>query len=253
MRTCFSLAIVAILGLTNAHSDDTLECFELRTYTANEGKLDDLHSRFREHTLGLFVKHGMTNIGYWTPQSNAKNQLIYLLGYPSRAAREASWKGFFADPDWKSAFQNSTISGRLVKKVESIFLKKTDYSPAIQIGKMPKDRAFELRIYTASEGNLSHLNARFANHTIALFAKHGIGNFAYFNLFDDQKDADKTLIYLLTHKSRDDARASFSAFVKDPDWRSARAASEEKAGGSLTISGGVKSFFLNPTDYSPTN
>lgn len=253
MKTFFALAFLILLGISNALVADDLQCFELRTYTANKGRLSDLHSRFRDHTLGLFSKHGMTNIGYWVPQSNESEQLIYLLGYPSRKARDASWKAFFQDPDWKSAYQSSISKGRLVKKIDRLFLKKTDYSPKIKLGKTKNDRAFELRTYTASMGNLPHLNARFRDHTLGLFTKHGIGNFAYFNLFDDQSGSDKTLIYLLTHQNREAARASFSAFSKDPSWQIARKLSEEKAGGSLTERGGVKSLFLNPTDYSPTN
>ncbi len=59
------------------------------------------------------------------------------------------------------------------------------------------------------------------------------------------------LIYILAHKSQDAAKASFDAFRKDPDWVSARKASEEKAGGALTVKDGVKSVFMKATDYSP--
>jgi hypothetical protein len=105
--------------------------FELRTYTANPGKLDALNARFRNHTNKLFVKHGMDLIGYWTPADGPEsaNTLVYILAYPSREAREASWKAFQADPDWKTARAESEKDGRLVEKVESKFLNPTDYSP----------------------------------------------------------------------------------------------------------------------------
>ncbi len=105
--------------------------FELRTYTTHAGKLDALHSRFRDHTNALFVKHGMSLIGYWTPAEGpeAKNTLVYILAYPSREAREASWKAFRDDPAWKSAYEASIKDGKLVEKVESKFLDPTDYSP----------------------------------------------------------------------------------------------------------------------------
>jgi hypothetical protein len=104
--------------------------FELRIYTANPGKLDALNARFRNHTNKLFVKHGMDLIGYWTPADGPEsaNTLIYILAYPSREAREASWKAFQADPDWKTARAESEKDGRLVEKVESKFLNPTDYS-----------------------------------------------------------------------------------------------------------------------------
>lgn len=105
--------------------------FEMRTYYAAEGKLDALNARFRNHTNKLFVKHGMTLVGYWTPTDGpeSKNTLVYILAYPSREAREASWKAFAADPDWKAAKEASEKDGKLVDKVEQKFLAPTDYSP----------------------------------------------------------------------------------------------------------------------------
>ena len=105
--------------------------FEIRTYTTHEGKLDDLHARFRDHTNYLFVRHGMTLVGYWTPSDGpeSKNTLVYILAYPSREAREKAWAGFLADPDWKKAFADSKKDGNIVQKVDSKFLNATDYSP----------------------------------------------------------------------------------------------------------------------------
>jgi len=106
--------------------------FELRTYYAAPGKLDALLARFRNHTTGLFEKHGMVNIGYWTPLTNTDNQLIYLLAYPDREARDKSWKEFAADPAWQAAAKESEKDGKLVSKVKSVFLKPTDFSPAVK-------------------------------------------------------------------------------------------------------------------------
>jgi len=105
--------------------------FELRTYVANEGKMNDLHKRFRDHTNRLFEKHGMTLVGYWTPTDGpeAANTLVYMLAYPSREAREKSWKAFLDDPEWKAVHKESHKNGPLVGKVTSQFLKPTDYSP----------------------------------------------------------------------------------------------------------------------------
>lgn len=104
--------------------------FELRTYTANEGKLEALHARFRNHTTGLFEKHGMQNIGYWSPLDGplSGNTLIYLLAYPDREAAKKAWNGFRADPDWKKAQQESEVGGKLVSKVDSVYMVPTDYS-----------------------------------------------------------------------------------------------------------------------------
>ncbi|HAM73591.1 MAG TPA: NIPSNAP family protein [Verrucomicrobiales bacterium] len=228
------------------------KCYEMRIYYAPPGRLDDLHARFRNHTMKLFEKHGIENVGYWVPADNSENKLIYLLGYPSREAREASWKAFMADPDWKAVQKQTEANGRIVAKVEAFYLTPTDYSPAIKIGNVAKGGVFELRTYTTPEGRLSHLDSRFRDHTIKLFEKHGMGNWGYFHRMADQPEAATTLVYLLTHKSQEAAKASFGAFGQDPAWKSAREASEKAAGGSLTAKDGVKSVFLVPTDYSPT-
>jgi hypothetical protein len=103
----------------------------LRTYTTLPGRLDALHKRFREHTNTIFVKHGMSLIGYWTPTEAPKseNTLVYILAYPSMAAREASWKAFREDPDWMKAREESEKDGKIVDKVEAVFLSPTDFSP----------------------------------------------------------------------------------------------------------------------------
>jgi hypothetical protein len=105
--------------------------FELRTYTAPEGKLSDLHKRFRDHTMRIFQKHGMTNIGYWQPQDEprAANTLIYIVSHASREAAAANWKAFGADPEWKKVSAESQVNGRIVEKVDSVFMNATDYSP----------------------------------------------------------------------------------------------------------------------------
>lgn len=102
--------------------------FEMRTYYAHPGKLQALHARFRDHTNGLFVKHGMSLVGYWVPKDK-EDTLVYILAYPSQEARDQSWKGFFADPAWKAAYEASIKDGKLVKKVDQQFLSATDYSP----------------------------------------------------------------------------------------------------------------------------
>ena len=105
--------------------------FELRTYTTNEGKLEALQTRFRDHTTKLFAKHGMTNVGYWTPADAplAQNTLIYILAYPSREAAKRSWEDFRKDPEWKKVREASEASGKIVNKVDSVYLEPTDYSP----------------------------------------------------------------------------------------------------------------------------
>src|SRR5262245_1456097 len=105
--------------------------FEIRTYTTLEGKLDALNARFRNHTVKLFEKHGMKNIGYWTPQEKplSDNTLIYILAHPSREEAAKNWEAFRNDPEWKKVREASEANGKIVSKVESVFLNPTDYSP----------------------------------------------------------------------------------------------------------------------------
>lgn len=254
MNRLFCLFAVALclapLATTTKAAEPDTRVFEMRVYYAAEGKLDALNSRFRDHTVKLFEKHGIENVGYWEPLDNPERQLIYFLAYPSREARDASWKAFFADPDWQKAAKASELNGKLVAKVESKFFKATDYSPAIKAD-AKGDRVFEMRTYTASSGNLKALESRFRDHTVKLFERHGINNIAYWTLMDDQEGADSNLTYIVAHKSQEAAKESFANFGKDPEWQTARKASEEAAGGSLTVTRGVKSLFMKATDYSP--
>lgn len=105
--------------------------FEIRRYTAEPGKLDALHARFRDHTVAIFKKHGMTSVGYFAPldEPESKDTLIYVLAFPSREAAKKSWDEFRADPAWQKVQKESEANGKLVTKVESVFADPTDYSP----------------------------------------------------------------------------------------------------------------------------
>lgn len=132
-----------------------------------------------------------------------------MIAFPSREAQAKSWKEFGADPDWQAAFKASEEKGKLVTKAESVFLNATDFSPAIKPS-AAAPRVFELRTYTTTPGNLGRLQARFRDHTVALFQKHGMTNLFYWIPMADQKTADNTLVYsshtraptLQRHRSR---------------------------------------------------
>lgn len=243
-----ALAAVS-LQMFAADASPAHKLYEMRVYYAAEGKLDALHARFRDHTMRLFEKHGMKNVGYFVPEGeNPERKLIYFISHADREARNRSFKSFGADPEWQKAAKESEKNGRLVMKIEETFLTTTDYSPALNVEKKG-GRIFELRTYTTPEGKLDDLHARFRDHTMELFEKHGMDNFVYWIKTPDQKNAETTLVYMLAHKDREAARKSFDAFRKDPDWLKAKTESEKD--GSLTVQNGVKSEFLVPTDYSP--
>ncbi len=245
-----SLPLMGILGASHAGEKDS-RVYEMRTYYAPKGRLDDLNSRFRNHTVKLFEKHGMTNIGYWVPIDNQENKLVYILAYPSREAAKKSWAAFGADPAWKAVKKETEAKGPIITKVESLYLQPTDYSP-VPKASATGDRIFELRTYTATPKNLDNLNARFRNHTVKLFEKHGMTNIGYWVPVKGAKGDDNTLVYFLSHKSVEAAKKSFDGFRNDPAWKAALKASEEKAGGPLTVPKvGVKSVMMKATDYSP--
>src|SRR5262245_42516417 len=105
--------------------------FEMRTYYAAPGKMKALHARFRDHTCALFKKHGMELIGFWSPtdEKEAERKMVYILAFPSKEAADKSWQAFRDDPDWKKARAESEKDGKLVERLESVYLNPTDYSP----------------------------------------------------------------------------------------------------------------------------
>jgi hypothetical protein len=139
MRTLWAtlagLVLVAMIsyaaGVDQGEKKANARVFELRTYSAAPGKMETLNARFRDYTCKLFEKHGMSNVGYWNPEDPhmADQKLVYILAFPSRQAADKSWKAFRDDPEWNAVKQATERNGRLVDKVESVFLKPTDYSP----------------------------------------------------------------------------------------------------------------------------
>ena len=142
------LSIIAAVAALNVFADDTAKTspampaspslakdsrfFEMRTYHAAPGKLEALHARFRDFTNKLFVKHGMEMVGYWVPMNKEgqyENTLVYILAFPSREAHDKAWKDFSADLEWQAAKLETEKNGKLVEKVDSVFMTATDYSP----------------------------------------------------------------------------------------------------------------------------
>jgi hypothetical protein len=127
----FSILVAGMMffgaAIANAQmGDDTV--YELRTYTTNEGKLDDLHARFRDDTIGLFNTHGMTSLGYWTPVDKP-NTLIYVISHASLDQAKKNWQAFINDPDWKVVAERTNANGPILAKApESVYMKATDYS-----------------------------------------------------------------------------------------------------------------------------
>ncbi|MEZ0496156.1 NIPSNAP family protein [Sphingomonas sp. IW22] len=137
LLACLALAAVAAPPASAQDALDPRAAFyELRIYYPAPGKLAALNKRFREHTLALFARHGMRNVAYWNEQPTAtapEGRVVYVLAYPDRAARERSWQAFGSDPEWRAVAAASEADGKLVAKVESVFMTMADYSPALTL------------------------------------------------------------------------------------------------------------------------
>lgn len=132
MKKLILLAQLALLGCLTVSmpAQSTGRVYELRTYTCNEGKLPDLLKRFREHTMTIFERHNMHNVGYWIPQDEPKhsNTLVYIIWHESREAATANWKAFRDDPEWQRVSKASEENGKIVSHVDSVFMSPTDFS-----------------------------------------------------------------------------------------------------------------------------
>jgi len=137
-RSLFALVLVFAAGYVMgqfsradlAAQGSGTKVFELRTYYTLPGKLPDLQTRFRDHTTKIFEKHGMTNIGYWVPQDEPAhgNTLIYVIAHESREQAKKNWAEFGQDPEWVKVKTASEANGKIVEKVDSVYMDATDYS-----------------------------------------------------------------------------------------------------------------------------
>lgn len=128
----FSIASLALPMSAQAQMGDG-PVYELRTYTATPGNLDNLLTRFRDHTMRIFEKHGMTNVAYWVPLDPelADDTLIYILKHDSMAAAQASWQAFGSDPEWHEVNEASNRNGSILDGVERQYMTMTDFSPML--------------------------------------------------------------------------------------------------------------------------
>jgi len=171
-NTCFALSSTAIfvagfsLGSIRqqgiAHAQAGKHVYELRTYTAPEGKLGELNSRFRNHTIRIFNNHGMKSVLYMTPQDapDSQNTLIYILEHPSREAAKKAWADFQADPEWKKVSAESEPEN----PQKDILLFLMNYAPLERwqhtILEIIRDEAY----YFAPQGMTKILNEGWASY-----------------------------------------------------------------------------------------
>lgn len=222
--------------------------YELRTYKASPNQMPALHARFRDHTLALFPRHGITSVVYWTNLVGGHNdELTYMVSFESMAARQDAWASFAADPDWQKVFKdsNAAAAGLLSEWIDNRFLLSTDFSPADHGGPSDTPRLFEWRSYTAALDRMPDLLTRFRETAVGKFTQHGATNVGYWlNAVGGRTDE---LSYVLAFRDvahRDEVFASFGA---DPEWQKVRAESNKDG----NIVAHLSNKFMLATDYSP--
>lgn len=235
MKTIIAFCLLAVATLSAAVTTAVAQTpdkplYEIRTYHCNEGKRPDLIARFQNHTTRIFEKHGMENIGYWL-STKEPNDLIYILAFPNKTARDAAWQDFLADDEWKAVYAKSITNGNLVKSIDSEFLTlNSELTDEIKTNSGLESPVFELRTYYCFPDKFPNIVARFRDYTRALFEKHGMVNVAYFQTVKTDRSQPE-LTYIIAHKNADAAKASWSAFGNDPEWK--RVAEESQVDGKI--------------------
>jgi len=129
----FAVGSLITARLMNTHpvQAQSSRVFELRVYHTFPGRLPALQTRFREHTIDIFKKHGITSIAYWVPEDAPQKDstLIYIISHESRDAAKKNWAEFGADPEWQKVSKASEVDGKIVEKVDSTYMDATGYSP----------------------------------------------------------------------------------------------------------------------------
>jgi hypothetical protein len=237
------LLLLTSFGL-HAQSLPTSAYFEMRTYTVHEGKMPDLIQRFQNHTRALFTKHGIENVAYFLSEEQPEKQLTFILGYPSAAERDVRWGNFANDPEWKAVATASEANGKIVQKVDQVFM---EWAKGLNAAKAPRPSGiFQLRTYHLLPGRLDAIQTRFRDHTQALFEKQGLSNYPYW-VTVEKDGAQPKLVYFIGHQSKEEFNAAFGRFVADPEWLKVRDASEV----SGKIVEKIDSHFYTALPFSP--
>jgi hypothetical protein len=123
----FALGVALTFGVLRAQAP--AHVYELRSYYANAGKLEDIKKRFRDHTIRIFNNHNMKSVGYWEPRDNKDQVLIYMLEHPSMEEATKNWRAFAQDPEWQKVSKESEANGKLIDHITSVYMNPSDFSP----------------------------------------------------------------------------------------------------------------------------
>jgi hypothetical protein len=239
----FLVAMLISVGLF-AQQGIKSKYFEMRTYTAAEGKMPDLIARFQNHTLKIFKKNGIENVAYFISEENPEKTLTFIIGYPDQASRDVLWNKFANSEKWQTVFKASEANGPLVQKVDQVFMV---WANNLNDHKKPKkSEIFQLRTYHCFPGKIENIQTRFRDHTRDLFEKQGLKNYPYW-ITVEKDGAQPKLVYLLGHDSKEAFNAALDRFRVDPDWVKAR--DESEAPGKIVEK--VDAVFYKALPFSP--
>jgi hypothetical protein len=106
--------------------------YEYRVYEVVPGRMQDLHDRFKNHTLNIFTRHGIRPVAFFTATTNkSRNQLSYIVAFDNLEQRSRCWQNFLADPEWIRVKKESEKEEKLVLNVDSQIFNATEYSPVL--------------------------------------------------------------------------------------------------------------------------
>ena len=107
---------------------------QLRVYEIFERNKAAFHARFRDHAMRIMRKYGFEFIAMWETTTDRRTEFVYLLSWPGVATKEAAWKRFMADQEWKDIKRATTAEhGDLVGEIEDRVLVPTVYAPKVPI------------------------------------------------------------------------------------------------------------------------
>ena len=220
--------------------------FEIRIYDVTTNKMDGVLERFRETVDPIRRRHGICAVGYWTAITPTGEKYVYLMKAASAADLATREKAFGADPDFQAGFAASNRKhGKTLDHITTIPL-ITD--PAAQFNFTPTDpfRTFELRQYSVPAAKLAAFRARWRDHAIPIYARHGLQSIGWWQAAKPDPTGRETFICLLAGTSPAAIQKAIADFHADPEWRAITEQTEQDG----PLRDGVVTLTLRPTEFS---
>lgn len=221
---------------------------KLRLYTVTSNKMDGVLERFRDTVEPVRRKCGITTVGYWSaPGTTNGGTFAYLMAAKSREELQKQEREFGADPQFKEGYAASSKKhGKTVDAITALPL-TVDATTKFDFTAAKTPRAFDLRIYSVLPGKLDAFRARWRDHAMPIYARHGLRSLGWW--VADKMDAEghDQFVCLLAGDNLEAIQKAIAAFHADPEWQRVEQATEKD--GRLRSS--VTAYKLTPADFSP--